>query len=463
MKKRENNLYSFYDRSGIQQHLAHMASKGWMLEKTGRSIWTYRRIEPKAVQFSVIYFAPASEFDCSPGQQQQAYEDLCAQTGWRLAASWSQMLIFFNEDPAPVPIETDAAVQVDAVHQAMKKNFLPSYALLMALTLYLFGKDLFAFWKDPADTLSNPAALTTPLLWLLTLLHCATALSTYFLWYRKARRAAEETGCFTPIRGHRRLRLLHELLSTGCFLSLFFSLPSSLSLLLFGVLLALVALQGLLAGLRALLRRTGWSTEVNRPVTQVLSFLLAFAVISALTWGGPRLLENPPWARTYEYQGERYDADPIELPLTWADLTGEAFPHVARSQLKTRTYFLSRQICKETIGLPGERLNLQYTITDIRRPWLRDTVVQDLLENRNLTARIPGRITFTLYRSWLPEPEPDRWGADAAYRLYLGEEQDQPDSVFLLFYGDRIVELQLPAEPTERQQTAAGRVFRTIF
>ena len=42
MKKRENNLYSFYDRSGIQQHLERMASKGWMLEKMGRSIWTYR-------------------------------------------------------------------------------------------------------------------------------------------------------------------------------------------------------------------------------------------------------------------------------------------------------------------------------------------------------------------------------------------------------------------------------------
>lgn len=200
---------------------------------------------------------------------------------------------------------------------------------------------------------------------------------------------------------------------------------------------------------------------MNRPVTQILSFLLAFAVISALIWGSPRLLENPPWARTYEYQGERYDVAPIELPLTWADLTDEAFPHVARSQLKTGTYFLARQIYKETIGLPGKRLKLQYTITDICRPWLRDTVVQDLLENANLAISFHGR-RIIFYRSWLPEPEPDRWGADAAYRLYLGEEQDQPDSVFLLFYGDRIVELDLPAEPTERQQTAAGRVFRTI-
>ena len=111
-KKCEYILCSFYDRTGIQAHMEQMAAKGWMLEKMGRFFWVYRRTEPKTVHFSVVYFAPASEFDCAPGEEQQTFQDYCAEAGWTLAASWSQMLIFANEAPSPTPIETDAVVQV---------------------------------------------------------------------------------------------------------------------------------------------------------------------------------------------------------------------------------------------------------------------------------------------------------------------------------------------------------------
>ena len=67
-KKCEYILCSFYDRTGIQAHMEQMAAKGWMLEKMSRFFWTYRRAEPKAMHFSVVYFAPASEFDCAPGE-----------------------------------------------------------------------------------------------------------------------------------------------------------------------------------------------------------------------------------------------------------------------------------------------------------------------------------------------------------------------------------------------------------
>ena len=119
-KKREYILYSFYDRTGIERHLEQMAAKGWMVEKMGRSFWTYHRMEPRAMHFSIVYFAPASEFDCTPGEEQQTFQDYCAEAGWTLAASWSQMLIFASDAEAPTPIETDAAVQVETVHQAMK-------------------------------------------------------------------------------------------------------------------------------------------------------------------------------------------------------------------------------------------------------------------------------------------------------------------------------------------------------
>ena len=453
-KKREYILYSFYDRTGIQAHMEKMAAKGWILEKMGRAFWTYRRTEPKAVHFSVVYFAPASEFDCAPSEEQQTFQDYCAEAGWTLAASWSQMLIFANEGSSPTPIETDAAVQVETVHQAMKKNFLISYGLLLALSLFQLMRKLPDLWRHPTDTLANPGALSSLALWPLLALFCASEIASYFLWRRKARRTADEEGRFTPTRGHRRLRLTYELLSTACLISLFLSLSPQFSLLLAGVLVVLIALQGLLAGLRYLLRRTGWSTEVNRLVTQILSFLMAFAVIGSVTWGAARLMLDEPWRETYTWQGDKYDVAPVDLPLTLEDLTGQPYEHVSRDLIETRTYFLSRQSCREVIGQPQKQLTWNYEVTDIRRPWLRDTVIRDYLENTGDTISF-GQIKFTIDWDWLPEEDPDAWNADDVYRKYYVEEEDgrlSPTNTYLLFYGDRIVELTLPKEPTDAQR-----------
>lgn len=459
-KKREYILYSFYDRTGMETHLEQMAAKGWMLEKMGRSFWTYRRMEPRAMRFSIVYFAPASEFDCAPGEEQQTFQDYCAAAGWTLAASWSQMLIFASEADAPTPIETDAAVQVETVHQAMKKNFLLSYGLLLALALFQFVRSLSDLWHHLADTLANPAALSTLALWPLLILFCATEISSYFLWRRKARRIADEEGRFTPTRGHRRLRLAYELLTTVALLCMFFSFSTQISFIFAGVFVVIVALQGLLAGLRYLLRRTGWSTEVNRLVTQLLSFLVAFAVIGGVTWGAVRLIQDEPWRETYTWQGDEYDVHPIDLPLTLADLTGQPYEHISREQLETRTYFLSRLSCREVIGQPQKQLTWNYEVTDIRRPWLRDTVVRDYLENTGDTFTIPSRqIKFTIDWDWVPEEDPGAWGADAAYRKVYIDKQNghrNPVNTYLLFYGDRIVELDLPQKLTDIQRAMVG-------
>ena len=45
-KKKEINLYSYYDHAGIVRHLEDMARQGWQLEKAGSVFWTYRRCEP---------------------------------------------------------------------------------------------------------------------------------------------------------------------------------------------------------------------------------------------------------------------------------------------------------------------------------------------------------------------------------------------------------------------------------
>ena len=116
--KRRLEWISFYDHTGLEAHLERMAAEGWLLEKIGNFTWHYRRVEPKKVTFSVRYFPKASMFDPGPSEEQETFYDFCAHTGWTLAASSAQMQVFYNDRPSPVPIDTDPALEVDAIHKA---------------------------------------------------------------------------------------------------------------------------------------------------------------------------------------------------------------------------------------------------------------------------------------------------------------------------------------------------------
>ena len=180
-----------------------------------------------------------------------------------------------------------------------------------------------------------------------------------------------------------------------------------------------------------------------------------------MIWGAARLMHDEPWRETHIWQGDKYDVDPVDLPLTLEDLTGQPYEHISREFLDTRTFFLARQSCREVVGQPQKQLTWNYEVTDIRRPWLRDMVIRDYLENTGDTISF-GQVKFTFNWDWLPEEAPGAWNADAAYHKYYVKEEDgrlSPTSTYLLFYGDRIVELILPEEPTDAQRAIVGETL----
>lgn len=457
-KKWEYNLYSFYDRTGIEAHLEAMAAKGWLLEKIDRVFWRYRRIEPRTVHISVVYFAPASEFDCGPGEAQQTFQDYCREAGWTQLAGWSQMLVFYSEAPQPVPIETDAAAQVAAVHAAMKKNFLITNVLMAILALIQALRGIRDLVTSFTDTLADPASLSALTLWLLLSVFSLTEIITYFLWRRKALAAAQQKGRFTSTRGHRGFQTVLLIISGVMLVWLVLSVSRPIALVTLGAVAWVWLLEGALSLLRRAMRRTGWSTEVNRIATQVLSFLLALAFVGGMYYVIFRLFRERPWQQTYTWQGETYDLHPADLPLTVGQLTGQPYDHVSREILCTRTPFLARLSGQETVGLPDGQERLSYTVTDILHPWLRQAVTRDLLENADLHFHFHG--SFTVSRSWQPEPE-DGWGADAAYRLRYDENDELVDE-YLLFYGDRVVDVQLPFTPDSAQRACIAQALFTV-
>ena len=214
--KYEYNFYSFYDHTGMEQHFEKMAAQGWLIEKLGY-FWRYRRIGPQALRFSVVYYSEASEFDpTKPSEGELTFYDFCAQAGWNKAASRAQMNVFYNEDANAVPIETDAALQVETLHQSMKKEQLIAWFLMLALALWIFFDMRKGFIRDFAAALSCLSALSAILDSVLLFLLCALELGGYYLWRRRAKREAE-LGRFLPTRSHPVLQMLALLaLVMGC-------------------------------------------------------------------------------------------------------------------------------------------------------------------------------------------------------------------------------------------------------
>ena len=59
-------LYSLYDPDGIRCRLEAMARKGWLLDGIFLSVWRYRRIEPRALPFTVVYDPEIGPYDPDP-------------------------------------------------------------------------------------------------------------------------------------------------------------------------------------------------------------------------------------------------------------------------------------------------------------------------------------------------------------------------------------------------------------
>ena len=98
MKRRyEAPLYSFYDHTGITTHLEEMAQRGWLLDKMGGMLWRYRRIEPQRLRFSLVYFPEVTGFEPAKPEGHSRMEELCAGTGWQLAATAGKFQIYYNK------------------------------------------------------------------------------------------------------------------------------------------------------------------------------------------------------------------------------------------------------------------------------------------------------------------------------------------------------------------------------
>ena len=450
------NTFQLYDCRGVEEHLAAMAAQGWRLERAGGVLWKYRRAEPAKIRYAVTYSGSASRFEPGPTEEEQSLEELCSAAGWIKVSGFLQMQIFSTEDPNAVPLETDEALRLQNIHRCMWRSFLPANLVLLLLMLFI-GRDFFlalVTW-DLYGMLKNNAILISGALCLAAALLQLYLLAGYFLWRRRSRRSVEEGGtCLPAGRGSRWANLglwVLLVLLLAVFLLSELDRGHRGAVLYFAAYMALFTLISvLIRATSALLRKRGASKTSNMTWTLVVDVVLCFTLIGGLAWSRYETDwfsdERPP-ENTYEYRGQDWDLSPRQdFPLTLAELTGEEYSHVRREAEDLGSVFIPRRNYRETalLGDGPKVCELGYTLWELSSPALRESLLDDLLEDDPFKFR--GMTVVTL--RYVPE-DPAPWGAEAAYRRYYDED---PGDSWLLVWPGRVAAVTLDDAPTEDQK-----------
>ncbi len=216
--RREFRIFSrssLFDSAAIREQAERMAAQGWLVEGISGFSWRYRRIEPRPLHFSVVYLAGYTAYDPDNDAEKQDFLEYCSQDGWRLAAWWKSMHLFYNESPAPVPIETDPLTQYRCVRNALLWGvILPeAYVLFASFSSRRFRRTLTL---TPAQHLADPSFF-----WLVIWIFCSILLLadlfSAFAWIYRAGKAARQ-GIFLE----RKTSRLGKLAFCFCYAILFF-------------------------------------------------------------------------------------------------------------------------------------------------------------------------------------------------------------------------------------------------
>lgn len=444
--KRQFKTFSFYDRTGIERHLERMAQRGWLLEEMKGFGWRFRRIEPKRLHFTVTYYPHASMYDSEPSEGERTFQDYCAQAGWHLAASTAQLQVFYHEGEQPVPIETDASLQVETIHKSVKRTFLPTYIMLLVVSLLNIALHLSRFFTDAIALLSSTGSLFALFSNAILFAMCVFELIGYCFWYRKARLVAELDGSFVTTRGHARAMLvLLFILLVGAAVWIasmrqrreFFAIMSSV--------LFLLLLAGALVSVRVALRRKKVDAAKSRALTVGATILLTIVMMAALVTSTIKAIQSG-WmedaTQSYEYHGITWYVYHDDLPLVLEDFTQTNYQEYSYRLTREVSPFLEVLEAAQRPRMDAlDQPDLEYTIINVKMPALEPLCRASMLREYADEDSV-------LMGYHLLAQDASAWRAQEVYRLYC---KDEARNRYLIFSPNRIIELKLDEDPTKQQ------------
>ena len=440
--KRRMEFFSFYNHTGIENHLSSMAQKGWMIESITNICWTYRKIQPKEIHFTASYYPRASDFDPEPTEEQKEFNEYCARTGWQYVCSWFQMQIFCNETENPLPLDTDPIMEVDNVHRACKRNFLIGYWILFALGFLVSAYSVAGIYFVPIDNLAYASKIVILLAWLSLFAIALVELVAYFTWLRKARKAAQN-GTFvnTPstIKFQKGILVFLLFVVVGWFCNLFAagdSLILTITIANFFITFGTIILVNFI---KQGLKKAKATRGMNKFLTFSACFILPVIFTVALVFVGITAAGNG-W-----FTNE--SAEPEGLPLSVSDFYEVDESKYIQQDRNNQTFIMGHRVVQMygDWNIEGSHTlpDLQYTVTTVKIPFFYECakaqMYRELDETDDTDVPVGHRLVYQ-------EVEAGVWCANEAYQIF--NEEGYSLNWYLLCYDDKIIEIRFDWEPT---------------
>ena len=463
--KRQFKMFSFFDFDGIANHMEKMAAEGWMLSQTTNRYWVYRRAEPKKLKFAVTYFPQASEFDPHPTEELQAFNEFCEMAGWKPAASMAQMQLYYNENENPLPIETDPLVQVNTIHTAMKKNFIPSTLLMMVLSLAVLVMNVAKFFTNPINSLSSNADFFISFSYIMLFMISAVELGQYYMWRKKALRRAEEGNA---IPSGKTAKLFQTVVLAVMVIVLLVYAVMSLGIVSPWLLLTTFAIFGSsgVAGfyLKEFLRKKNVSRHLNMALTfgsvfAVTIFMVFMVVWVAVNYDLPTSPKESESIGSYTHNGFEFDIYNDDVSLRLEDFMQTAYTDYSVQNRQSESFVLSVSKVSQdaTVNRQGVP-ELIYEVTKIKFAPVYNMCFEDIFYSLDDSKdkNIPEEC-----KQLLIEQTDLAWNADKVYRVYYnGEFEDK----WLICWENKIVELRVynTGELTDNQKTVIAEKLKDM-
>ena len=97
-----------YETEAFAEYLEYKAAKGWFLTNIHQNgILRFEKGEPKKLNFCVAVLPGSSGLDSADNWNARQFREYCEEAGWKLQYGGTLWQIFYTEDEALVPIETD--------------------------------------------------------------------------------------------------------------------------------------------------------------------------------------------------------------------------------------------------------------------------------------------------------------------------------------------------------------------
>ncbi len=452
MEKRIRKVfyYKFNMYKDIETRLEKMALKGLFLEKIDRHFWTFIKAEPKKVKYTVTYFSDGSLFDDTLTENQIGYIEKANASGWKYVAGISKMQIFVNEDENPKVLDADQKEKFENIKECMKKSYVPTSALLIAVLLINIVLNMNMAIASPTDFFTYNFRAYAVIAMIIVALEQSTSLFYYLNWCKKTETSlASGGGCIDEYS--KLSKVLNNIYIVLGFVIFGLLVVDFITYDLFYgavVLLQLPVIIVVMELVEKYLKKKKRETKVIRAsviVTSILCTILYIGVFSYLIVNRDKIGNEKSTFTTVEWEltpteTKNYKLYNDEIPVTCDDLYGEIdYDYYSYRKAKTNSLFLSKQ---EYYQRPLPQKNappaIEYSIVEPKFDFIYDAVEVELKEEYSKHYNDTG---YT-------EIDNDIFGTVEAYQL---QGKYGFRGTYLLFYEDKIVQLRVDDSLTDEQ------------